>query len=455
MMMAIKPSAGAAGAAEFALPGAAEGGAEGGDFTTIMAAMAAPAEDGAAPAGATDAAALQMMAMLAGGAVTRPVETVDAGKIDATAAEATDEQDGDGAPDPTLEPPVLASAPILAIATPVPATPTPASATLGTSDVSAAAATPLPAAPGAVQLGVATAPIDTLDTMPTAPTVDLALTAPATAGPSAPALPAADIAIPAPDAPGTVRVALPAGPPELEVASPDLTAALARLGLPGLVPGFARVAKAGGADKATPAATAITTPETKPPATNFLVASILSMLPESLHAAVLGQSAPAEAVAAATGASAAALDAGHQVIEQQLDLAHEGEWLDQLARDIARSAGTEGALRFKLNPENLGSLQVEMSQTGAGAAIRMTADTETARAIIADAQPKLVAEARAQGLRIAETHVDLAGHGQQPSADARRQGDPQQQRFLRTAADEQPETITTIARPRNAAERYA
>jgi flagellar hook-length control protein FliK len=89
------------------------------------------------------------------------------------------------------------------------------------------------------------------------------------------------------------------------------------------------------------------------------------------------------------------------LVEHQLDLAHEGEWLDQLARDIAQTAGGDKTpLRFRLNPETLGSLRVEITQDRNGTAVRLTADSEAARAIIADAQPRLIAEARAQGIRI-------------------------------------------------------
>jgi flagellar hook-length control protein FliK len=103
------------------------------------------------------------------------------------------------------------------------------------------------------------------------------------------------------------------------------------------------------------------------------------------------------------------LDASDFAVEHQLDMSTEGEWLDGLSKDIARIAGEGGTLRFKLNPENLGSLRVEITPQANGTAIRLTADTDAARAIIADAQPKLVAEARAAGLRISETHVDLGG----------------------------------------------
>jgi hypothetical protein len=126
------------------------------------------------------------------------------------------------------------------------------------------------------------------------------------------------------------------------------------------------------------------------------------------------------------------LDAGELVIEHQLDMAHEGEWLDQLARDITRSAGSDSSpLRFRLNPENLGSLRVEISQDRNGAAVRLTTDTEAARTIIADAQPRLIAEARAQGIRISEAHVDLGG--QTASGDPRRQNAVFEEAPLRTA----------------------
>jgi flagellar hook-length control protein FliK len=108
------------------------------------------------------------------------------------------------------------------------------------------------------------------------------------------------------------------------------------------------------------------------------------------------------------------------MMERQLDLAHQQNWIDQLARDISSAAGGEGgSLRFRLNPEHLGSLHVEIAQTHQGAAIRFSADSEAARAIIADAQPRLVAEARAQGVRISEAHVDLGAGG--GSGDPRRQ----------------------------------
>ncbi|HKC03530.1 MAG TPA: flagellar hook-length control protein FliK [Sphingomicrobium sp.] len=166
----------------------------------------------------------------------------------------------------------------------------------------------------------------------------------------------------------------------------------------------------------------------------------------------IAQPAPLPALADTATAPAEAID--HSV-SQHLDLAHQSEWLDQLAGEIARTAGKSGVLRFRLHPETLGRLHVEMSQGAAGASIRLTADTETARAIIADAQPRLVAEARAQGVRIAETHVGLGTSGQWSSTEQQGQRGTNPEWFLRTSGAERGEG-EAAARPNSgAAERYA
>lgn len=146
-------------------------------------------------------------------------------------------------------------------------------------------------------------------------------------------------------------------------------------------------------------------------------------------------------------------DTGELIIERQLDLASGDEWLDDLARDIARTASDGAPLRFRLNPENLGSLRVEIAADRGGTAVRLTADTEAARAIIADAQPRLIAEARAQGLRISEAHVDL---GQQPgSGDPRRPGEAEQQPPIRTARSLQEQEECDGKPTARGSERYA
>lgn len=143
-------------------------------------------------------------------------------------------------------------------------------------------------------------------------------------------------------------------------------------------------------------------------------------------------------------------------ITRELDLAHESEWLDRLARDIARTGSNDGPMRFKLNPNTLGHLQVELSQGDRGTSIRLTVETEAARTILTDAQPRLLAEARAQGVRIAQSEIDLSGNGHQASGDPRRhQEDARQTVLIRTARGPDGEAAAAVAPARTRADRYA
>jgi len=160
------------------------------------------------------------------------------------------------------------------------------------------------------------------------------------------------------------------------------------------------------------------------------------------------QTASADTGRAEASAPTATATLADQTVDRQLDLARETQWLDRLARDIGQAATQQGNLKFQLNPEHLGSLQVEITNSAAGASIRMTTDREQARDIIADAQPRLLAEVRAQGLRVAESHVDLnnqqqpssGGHSQTASGQASA-GQQQQQR--RSSEDHKPFSLTS------------
>jgi flagellar hook-length control protein FliK len=185
-----------------------------------------------------------------------------------------------------------------------------------------------------------------------------------------------------------------------------------------------------------------------PPSDSAPSAAPVAEAPAETAAAPVAESASPAALitplpAAPTGESTdlvtdTAIDApsqAEQSIERHLDLARDTRWLDRLARDISQAASQQGHLKFQLNPEHLGALTIEIANSAAGTAIRMSADTEQARAIIADAQPRLLAEVRAQGLRVAESHVDLNQQGNGGSASAQGQ---QQQQQQRPSADHKP-----------------
>lgn len=141
--------------------------------------------------------------------------------------------------------------------------------------------------------------------------------------------------------------------------------------------------------------------------------------------------------------SATATLAG-QSVDRQIDLARDSKWLDQLARDINQAATMQSNLKFQLNPEHLGSLHIEISNGADGASIRMTTDNDQARAIIADAQPKLLAEVRAQGLQVAGSHVDMDNRQQQNGGNAWMSGGQlgEQQQQRRSSEDHKPFPFT-------------
>ena len=111
------------------------------------------------------------------------------------------------------------------------------------------------------------------------------------------------------------------------------------------------------------------------------------------------------------------------VVDRHLDLARGDAWLSDLASDIAATATNGGRLNFGLAPETLGRMNVEIHQSAAGVNIHMTTTTEAARDVLTAAQPRIVDEIRAQGVRVAGTQVstDASGFGGDRTGSAPRQ----------------------------------
>lgn len=100
-------------------------------------------------------------------------------------------------------------------------------------------------------------------------------------------------------------------------------------------------------------------------------------------------------------------------VDRHLDLARGDAWLNDLANDIAATAANGGRLKFGLAPESLGRLDVEIRQGASGVNVHMMTRTDTARDVLTAAQPRIVDEIRAQGVRVAGTEVstDASGFG--------------------------------------------
>jgi flagellar hook-length control protein FliK len=209
----------------------------------------------------------------------------------------------------------------------------------------------------------------------------------------------------------------------------------------------ARTGRAGKAAQTESKAIETTAPVEQPRRPEATIARIEAVVQAAAPAAGTTPIAPAfSATPAATQPAAApapnaAPAVADLIIERQLDLAGDDRWLDRLARDIARAGASDEPLRFRLHPQTLGHLQVELSQSDRGANVRLTVETEAARSILVDAQPRLAAEARAQGVRLAGTEVDLGTASQQ--GDTRRNAEAVPQDVVRVVRAAQPGTNST------------
>jgi len=200
------------------------------------------------------------------------------------------------------------------------------------------------------------------------------------------------------------------------------------------------------AKEAPDAPIAATAPRQPEPAAARVEANIQPVTPISAPIA------PRPVSPAAPPAQNVVPDVAQLIAERQLDLANDNQWLDRLARDIARAGAADAPLRFRLHPQTLGHLQVELTQSERGATVRLTVETEAARNILIDAQPRLAAEARAQGVRLAGTEVDLGTTSQQ-GGDTRRNAEDRPQDIVRVVQGGQPATSSAPAEGRS--DRYA
>ncbi|MGQ0659382.1 flagellar hook-length control protein FliK [Sphingosinicella sp.] len=202
---------------------------------------------------------------------------------------------------------------------------------------------------------------------------------------------------------------------------------------------------------AEPAAVSIT-PRAPEPVVARIETAVQPAVPVSATISTISAAPQTTAPVAAPAANAAPAVAD-LVVERQLDLANDNQWLDRLARDIARAGATDEPLRFRLHPQTLGTLQVELSQGERGATVRLTVETEAARNLLIDAQPRLAAEARAQGVRLAGTEVDL-GTATQQGGDPRRNAEAQPNDVVRIVRGTRPDTNSSAPAP-GRSDRYA
>ena len=103
------------------------------------------------------------------------------------------------------------------------------------------------------------------------------------------------------------------------------------------------------------------------------------------------------------------------VADKYLDLAQGDLWLDDLAQDIVSMSNTQDKINFRLLPQHLGRMDVNMTTSSAGLTVNIHTETEAARTLLVAGQPRMIDEIRSHGIRVADTQITSGGFDQQSS----------------------------------------
>lgn len=144
----------------------------------------------------------------------------------------------------------------------------------------------------------------------------------------------------------------------------------------------------------------------------------------SLTAPAAVHSATAHAVPAAADAQQGALDLQTRDGMQAM--------VDRITalRDSPNSRETS----IRLSPDALGTVDISIRHEGDRVHVHFTADNATARAALAEAQPRLAELAEARGLRLGQTSIDGGSAGQSQNSQGQRQSAAPQPAFTSARA---------------------
>jgi flagellar hook-length control protein FliK len=91
----------------------------------------------------------------------------------------------------------------------------------------------------------------------------------------------------------------------------------------------------------------------------------------------------------------------------QIPSADQARLVDRVARAFHRAEGTEGTLRLRLSPPELGSLRLEITLRNGALSARLETETPAARSLLLDNLPVLRDRLAEQGVRVEQFDVDL------------------------------------------------
>ena len=109
--------------------------------------------------------------------------------------------------------------------------------------------------------------------------------------------------------------------------------------------------------------------------------------------------------------------------QQVVDMGVSGQWIDDIAREIASVATNPGHGSFRIASEALGAVRVDLTPGKNGSDVLMTVDNDAARAALSSETDRLMQDARLASVRLGDVRVERAV----TSADAPRSDTSQQQ----------------------------
>ncbi len=141
-------------------------------------------------------------------------------------------------------------------------------------------------------------------------------------------------------------------------------------------------------------------------------------------------------------------------LDQMSAWAAETEELGTLSQDIAALSSPSRRIAFRMEGAQLGMLDVRLQTSDAGVSVGFRTETEQSRAAIAQAQPRLVEDLRATGIRVSDTQVSTdAGTSQRE-----RPAEPQPPQLIEVAllpSDQSPPSSTPPSPTKAAPGRFA
>lgn len=123
---------------------------------------------------------------------------------------------------------------------------------------------------------------------------------------------------------------------------------------------------------------------------------------------------PVHAMQASLASAFPAIPAGTQPVtdlsatlgQQVIDMSSGGQWIDGLAKEIATLASGTGQGSFRLSPEHLGPMRVDIRHGDLGAEISLTVQTAAAETALRQDSDKLKADAQLSAVRVHEVRVE-------------------------------------------------